>query len=660
MNKPDTQHSVDKSNPSLSFQLLSRGVLRSLLVAALLCSASYYHVTAILEQGLKAQLEKYIAERGVRDSQEFVQAELHHHAFEKAFLLQLNQLDAKAGAERFRDYFEQWPDGTWRTAKHWFSGHVYQDGLFHGGFTGFIGRDVELTEALRNRVAIMAGLLEWYGTVWTATGQYVNYFVTAPENILIGEFVDFPYLHQVSSDIYFPDEIFVAPANEKNNPDRKTVWTRFYFDETAKVWLVSSLHPIYHNEQLVATAGQDILLDDFMTRVIGDRLEGSQNIAFDRQGALLAYEPLQERLLATTSGLSMQELDASLQTVYQAVVKAPIGSGVLELPDRFLAYTQIRGPDWYLVSIYPKSLLQQHGANAALVILAIALLGLLLEFFVLWALVRTYVLKPLDGFLQKTRRLGAGVFSATENLRDGKTCREFDQLGQSFHAISEELRHSVTAQQEANDNLERKVAERTEALALANDKLQQLAITDELTGLKNRRCFQQTIERELDRCHRLKHSKLWVSLTIIDVDHFKQFNDRYGHQFGDKVLAMVGNLIAQHYKRATEWCFRIGGEEFALFMVFDELQVDKLINEHLSLLNAIRNKPLDDLLANGADKLTVSFGAAITKIEPNTHLHVLYQIADKALYRAKSAGRNQGYLTLLLESGEEVGHTIVE
>ena len=80
-------------------------------------------------------------------------------------------------------------DGTHRTRESWFEGHQALDGLSHGGFSGFIGKEVTLSPEFKQRAALMAGLLDWYGTVWTSTGQYIDYFVSAPENILIGEFV---------------------------------------------------------------------------------------------------------------------------------------------------------------------------------------------------------------------------------------------------------------------------------------------------------------------------------------------------------------------------------------------------------------------------------------------------------------------------------------
>ncbi|MDF2177025.1 diguanylate cyclase [Aliiglaciecola sp. CAU 1673] len=643
---------------SLRRQLLSRGGLRSIFVATALCVASYYHVVSILENGLKQQLLSYISERGLRDSEPFLKTERRHLAFEKQFREQWQKVNPRLGARRFDDYFEPWPDGTYRTKQEWYEGHVDKDGLFHSGFTGFIGQGVKLDEEMRHRASLIAGMLDWYGTAWTATGQYINYFVTAPENLLIGEFVGFPYLHHVPADSYFPDEIFVAPANQQNNPQRHTVWTRFYFDETAKVWLVSALRPIYIEDRQVATAGQDILLDDFMKRVIDDKFEGTENLAFDEQGRLIAHQSWHASLGGSDKQTMISEVGGRLQKVYEKVISVNKRSDVVEIDDAYLAFTRISGPNWFLVNIYPKSLLQQHGAKAALIILAIALLGLLTEFLMLWTLIDTTVVKPIGNMLKRVKWLEARA--RDESLKSGTApalfepgCAELAELSNSFSQMADKLDAAIKEQRDINKSLDQEVAVRTEALQAANVQLEKLAITDDLTGLYNRRHFRHCVEEELIRAKRLTQNNTWLTLYILDIDHFKSINDRFGHQAGDAVIARIAHAICACFQRASDKCFRIGGEEFAVLCIDDKEDLQGLSKTIALLLKEIRTLhiPVD---RNGQYcSVTLSMGVTCELLNAQSSQDALFHAADNALYQAKERGRDRACLVTAQHDGTQ-------
>ncbi len=637
---------------SLRTLIVSRGAVRSLLIAALLCVASYYHVARMLEEGVVEQLEQFIGERGLRDSQQFLQTERHHLAVEKALLEQLQEVPLATGVKLFDDYFEPWPDGTWRTRRGWYDGLLHKDGLRHRGFTGFIGRDVELTPELRHRAALIAALLDWYGTAWTATGQYINYFVSAPENLLVGEFIGVPYLHQVPAQTYFPDEIFVASANETQNPQRQTVWTHFYFDETAQMWMLSSLKPVYLKDRLVATLGQDILLDEFMQRTLSDALDGTENLAFSADGSLIAYQPLLADIQAAGGTLKIDDANPELQGIFKAVTAQNRHSGVAETAQAFLAYTRIDGPDWYLVNIYPKQLLQNKAMAAAAVILAIALLGLLSEFVVLWLLIAKYVLAPLRRFIKVTEKVGQEGLAALQESELPRRRDEFGLLASRFRETARELEQSRQELLAANRDLDAQVAARTEALSEANLRLATLAITDELSGLHNRRHFQYVLPLELARLARLQSTPIWVSLAILDIDYFKQVNDRYGHAVGDQSIRQLGACLSQLYRRAGDYCFRLGGEEFALFSSAEQADQARLEAAARQLLEAVRSLDVRTLDQQRC-RLTVSVGMACVQVGPDLTLERLYKLADDALYQAKHEGRDRARIVVLGGMGEQ-------
>ena len=175
----------------------------------------------------------------------------------------------------------------------------------------------------------------------------------------------------------------------------------------------------------------------------------------------------------------------------------------------------------------------------------------------------------------------------------------------------------------------------------ANAQLEKLAVADGLTGLYNRRTFDERLQDEFRRCQRYGDP---VSLLILDLDHFKRLNDGYGHPFGDRVLRGTAELLSSML-RAPDVCARYGGEEFAVILPKTPLQGALAVGERL--LARLREKtypaPGASSTAPGdADvRVTASAGAACHPSAGVTTPELLVQGADEALYRAKSDGRDR-------------------
>ncbi|SEK26422.1 sigma-B regulation protein RsbU (phosphoserine phosphatase) [Atopomonas hussainii] len=652
----NTAESNSSTKHSIRRHIMWRGALRSLVVALVLALVSYYHAISLLEGETRAQLQQYIIERGKLDSAPFNQTELYHQAIEKVLLEQLNKVPIKQGVAQFDQYFEQWPDKTWRTKQPWYDGKVAADGLYHEGFTAFIGHDVQLTDEYRHRTAVMVGLLDWYGSALIATEQYINYYLSTPENFLVGEFVGVPYMHQVPSDTYFPDEVFVALADARNNPSRQLVWSEVYFDSTAKMWMVSCLKPVYRAGEHIATLGQDILLDDFINRTLKKAQQGTENLAFNSRGELIAYGALQEQILAAGGALVLGNDQPQIRNLVLKVIKQGQSSGVVEIADAYVAFTHLQGPDWYLANIYPKHLLQDKALLAASVIFAIALLGLLSEFAVLWHLITRYVLQPLQHFTRVSRAVDHGDFRALQESDMLKRDDEFGLLARHLQGTAQALLKAQDAVVDSHEELERLVTVRTAELTSVNERLARLAITDELSGLFNRRHFQQKLPLELARLARHNNRQIWAVFALLDVDHFKQINDRYGHSSGDCVIRKLGASLHGQMRRAGDSAYRIGGEEFAVYTTLVEPNVELIQELATQMLDSIRSIELHEEISHFEGPLTASIGMVCL---PSGHeplqLDHLYKLADQALYQAKNAGRNQAHL-IVQRAAEQLEH----
>ena len=168
-----------------------------------------------------------------------------------------------------------------------------------------------------------------------------------------------------------------------------------------------------------------------------------------------------------------------------------------------------------------------------------------------------------------------------------------------------------------------------DARAIAEEKLRKLAMTDSLTGLFNRRAF-------VDKCHQLSAQSNRVSVAVIDIDHFKNVNDTYGHDAGDQALISVANLIEEYYV-APDIVSRLGGEEFAIVAISDNKKdEERRFNKLREAVEKTEVKYKTDTIS-----VTISIGAVFAEDSLNVDFSGLLSKADKLLYTAKKNGRNQ-------------------
>jgi diguanylate cyclase (GGDEF)-like protein len=184
--------------------------------------------------------------------------------------------------------------------------------------------------------------------------------------------------------------------------------------------------------------------------------------------------------------------------------------------------------------------------------------------------------------------------------------------------------------------LENKIAERTSALEIANLQLYRLATMDGLTQVANRRCFD---EYWLQQWTLLQQEKQPLSLIIMDVDYFKNYNDHYGHLAGDECLRQVAQGISKLLMRPQDLVARYGGEEFVVVLPHTPIEGAKKIAE--GIISIIYNLNLAHVQSQVCDRITLSIGVAC--VVPNADLiwEVPISLADKALYQAKQEGRNR-------------------
>lgn len=163
------------------------------------------------------------------------------------------------------------------------------------------------------------------------------------------------------------------------------------------------------------------------------------------------------------------------------------------------------------------------------------------------------------------------------------------------------------------------------------EKLKKLAITDGLTKLYNSRYFYTQIEMEIDRMNRYRHP---LSLLLLDIDNFKEYNDTYGHLDGDKILIRLGEIIRKCL-RTMDSAYRYGGEEFTILL--PETNLDEAVNVARRIQKKLEGETFVSM-SGETSKITLSIG--VTEYQPTEELASFILRADKAMYLSKDRGKN--------------------
>ncbi len=226
-------------------------------------------------------------------------------------------------------------------------------------------------------------------------------------------------------------------------------------------------------------------------------------------------------------------------------------------------------------------------------------------------------------------------------VRDGKhlyfliRLKMIDAQQPNVHSLSarvDKLQQEIAMRRAAEARLQESLIE----LERAKKQLEQLATIDSLTGIPNRRSIDDTLQREWLKAMRNSEP---LAVMMIDIDHFKNYNDYYGHQAGDTCLKQVAHAIRSSLRRSTDYVGRYGGEEFIVLLTHSDWDKAKKMAE--KICESVRQLNLPHLASPTAEIVTISAGINVMIPSPKLSLSSLIQQADEALYQAKHSGRNQ-------------------
>ncbi len=279
-------------------------------------------------------------------------------------------------------------------------------------------------------------------------------------------------------------------------------------------------------------------------------------------------------------------------------------------------YNDVWGDAIFSISYrFPREITQK-GLTSINYAVSLILGAALFVLLVLLLLLQTVVVKPLGKLTDHASRLEKeGDFSLRIDLERS------DEVGQLANTI---------------DIMVETIAERTNALMEANTKLKQMSLVDGLTGIANRRRFDEDMAR---KWRRMVRQNAPMSLILADIDLFKSYNDRYGHQKGDQCLVKVAKTINSEARRPADLVARYGGEEFAVILPDTDSEGALIVAERIR--QTIQNVAIQHEGSEVADCITLSLGVSTIVPGLDDKMDEFIEQVDLMLYRAKKSGRNQ-------------------
>ncbi|WP_404376091.1 diguanylate cyclase [Vreelandella aquamarina] len=244
---------------------------------------------------------------------------------------------------------------------------------------------------------------------------------------------------------------------------------------------------------------------------------------------------------------------------------------------------------------------------------------------------------PIENLAMTFRRLARGETTSVIPLQKASPeLQELSRASEVFREKNEETERLLIQYREISEALEGRVRERTQELEEANQQLEKLSRIDGLTGVINRRYFEEVLAREWSTALR---NGLSMTVIMLDIDYFKAFNDYYGHQAGDHCLQSVARSLQQRLRRGNDLVARYGGEEFIITLQDTNREQAMAMGESLRRGIADLDIPHED---SPLHVVTVSIGVAVR--EPDSDIKSTFELikkADDALYQAKLTGKNR-------------------
>lgn len=439
--------------------------------------------------------------------------------------------------------------------------------------------------------------------------------------------------------------------------NRAPAWEDPYNDIGGEGIMVTVSNPVYDQDKLLAVFSHDILIEKLITPFLNQPnvTEETQTIVITKTGKAIIVsddknmheiisadkkryhgtlyyrqsdfvKSLQKNAMLSSNKLLNAIGEAVVQIVDQDLKKLKSSytfEKTFEDQSYLINATQVGTTGWVVVSFVPRSTLNftitQSANRTLMLVISILAIIMLIAFYVIYC----SVIKPVLNLTKVSIDFGKGDFSTRTTVFS--PVFELASMEGRFNQMAEQVDQSHRAEKENEHRLEQEVADRTK-------ELRQLAMTDQLTGLINRRQFSIQMSANLKLS---KREKKILSLLMIDLDKFKQVNDNYGHPIGDAVLQAVAAILIEN-SRESDMIARVGGDEFAVLVIHPSQKADATLCAQ-RIIDKI-SKPI--FIKNNEIQIGASIGIAHYPIDASNEEELIAK-ADLALYESKKDGRGK-------------------
>ncbi len=633
MKTPDVSSKKRNKPTTLIKSILIRIILMSVCIVTLITFISYFNVYHKQTAKNLEDLQRYVSERVRTDSEIFKLAEDNLKVFEKEFL-KLYHSDVKVSDAEFWSYYFTDDKKATRMQRKYFDGIFDNEQNYIYGISSFIGNNQSVADPdFQRRLILTYKVLAKLGPAWV--NRFANVHVAYPENAITLFYPEEPWGLKARADLPMNELGVIKAVNTKNNPERKSIWSGLYYDETVEKWMITYMDPVDDGGRHLITPGHDLYLSDLVDRLVEDNNDGTYNFIIRKDGYLVAHpsDPTDDQ--KWVGQLSLDEIKIPSVIEAYKLIQEEINGDAQEVRiirnkahDSYLAVGQIEGPNWYFIRVFPMKNIRSAAHNVALEVFISGMLILFTILLIVYIVMGRQAEKPLKRLSLAAEAIGKGQYkevAESEILLPVELNNEIGLLSRRFVEMAANI-------QDSKENLERIVEERTRALEQANSDLMEMSLLDGLSGIHNRRSFDRSISRVFADA---RQSMGTFCLMMADIDFFKKYNDCYGHAEGDKVIRAIAETLKASI-REEDRVFRYGGEEFAVIFSHADSSTANAIARRIM-------KAIQDLNIAHCESpygfITIS-GGIVEFSSTYSNLEEIIKAADQKLYAAKDEGRN--------------------
>jgi two-component system NtrC family sensor kinase len=463
---------------SLATRTLLQMAVRIGCVILITCSIGYFHMMANTQNMIKDNVTRYMSERRDREKITFDTATENHQILAAEFLNLYSKYRQNPKTPLFfKELVKKFPDGALRNRDPRFDGKT-QVGVF-------IGSSQRTDFDFQARVLAAYDVSNRMGLPYH--GAFQDTYFTFPENGIVLYWPEFPdWAKAAKHDLNILAEEYHLVSTPEKNPQRKTAWTGLFYDKVSKIWMVTAATPIYIQDKYIATVHHDVMVNEILNRTMQKRLDASENYFIVRGDGRLILHPQHQDDIQKNEGQFdiANSKDEVLKSQFKQIIHMSDKSDVIESEDGkyYLAVAKIEGPDWYLVTAYPKKIAQSQAANNSAFILIAGLLSLLLEVLILFFVLKKQISEPLIELIQASNEIAKGKWHTPTDLHRKD---ELGELANSFNHMAVAIQERDHKLEVHAQDLENLVAERTRELdeqKLINMQASKMLALGEMAG----------------------------------------------------------------------------------------------------------------------------------------------------------------------------------